>query len=87
MEVRAIKMDDSGSVLVSNGEFNLWVDIWEDSSGELTADWNKYIFYLWNEQDVKEREFMADCNNFIEFKSVAIDYYELMNAQQHGTSN
>jgi hypothetical protein len=87
MEVRAIKMDDSGSVLVSNGEFNLWVDIWEDSSGELTADWNKYIFYLWNEQDVKEREFMGKDYNFDMFTSAAISYYELMNAQQHGTSN
>lgn len=74
--VKAIKMDESGSVLVSNGEFDLWVDVWEDSSGELVADWNKFIFYLWKEQDVKEREFMADCWNFDLYTSAAISYYE-----------
>ena len=75
MKAKAIKMDDTGSVLVSNGEFELWVDVWEDSSGELVADWNKFVFFLRNSQDVKEREFMADSHHFDVFTSVAIEYY------------
>ena len=73
--MKAIKIDDSGSVLVKakNG-IEVWVDVWEQD-GELTAEWNKYIFYLDNPQDVKIREFQENCDNFIEATEIAIDYY------------
>lgn len=73
--MKAIKIDDSGSVLVKakNG-IEVWVDVYEQD-GELTADWNKYIFYLDNPKDVKIREFQENCDNFIEATEIAIDYY------------
>lgn len=73
--MKAIKIDDSGSVLVKakNG-IEVWVDILEQD-GEYIAEWNKYIFYLDNPQDVKIREFQENCDNFIEATEIAIDYY------------
>ena len=73
--MKAIKIDDSGSVLVKakNG-IEVWVDVYEQD-GELTADWNKYIFYLDDPQDVKIREFQENCDNFIEATEIAIDHY------------
>jgi hypothetical protein len=70
--MKAIKIDDSGSVLVKakNG-IEVWVDVWEQD-GELTADWNKYIFYP---QDVKIKEFQESCDNFIEATEIAIEYH------------
>lgn len=35
----------------------LWFDTWKTEDGELTGDWNKYIFYTNNEQDMKEKAF------------------------------
>ena len=74
--MKAIKIDDSGSVLVKakNG-IKVWVDVWEQD-GELIAEWNKYIFYLDNPQDVQIREFQDNCDNFDEATSIAITYYE-----------
>ena len=73
--MKAIKIDDSGSVLVKakNG-IEVWVDVLVEN-GEYMAEWNKYIFYLDNPQDVKIREFQENCDNFIEATEIAIDYY------------
>lgn len=73
--MKAIKIDDNGSVLVKakNG-IEVWVDVWEQS-GEFTADWNKYIFHLDNPQDVKIRAFQENCDNFIEATEIAMEYY------------
>lgn len=73
--MKAIKIDDSGSVLVKakNG-IKVWIDVYEQD-GELTADWNKYIFYLDNPQDVKIKEFQENCSNFMEATEIAIDYH------------
>ena len=74
--MKAIKIDETGSVLIDTKKgFNVWVDVWKDEN-ELTADWNKYIFYLDNENDVEIRTFQEDCNNFIEATEVAIDFYQ-----------
>ncbi len=74
--MKAIKIDNSGSVLVKakNG-IEVWVDVYEQN-GELTADWNKYIFYLLDPQDVKIKEFQENCDNFMEATEIAIDYYK-----------
>ena len=73
--MKAIKIDSSGSVLVKakNG-IEVWVDVWQEND-ELMADWNKYIFYLDNPQDVKIKEFQENCDNFDEATSIAIEYY------------
>lgn len=73
--MRAIRMDKSGSVLISNGELEVWFDVWE-SNGELTGDWNMYIFQMDNERDLKVKALQEDADNFSEAISVAIEYYE-----------
>ncbi len=74
--MKAIKIDKTGSVLIdTNKGFNVWVDVWKDADG-LTADWNKYIFHLNNENDINIKAFQEDCSNFIEATEVAIDFYE-----------
>ena len=35
----------------------LWFDAHKDEDGEITGDWNKYIFYDNNEDDQKIKEF------------------------------
>lgn len=77
--MKAIKIDDTGSVLIQAGKLKVWVDVVEDSSGELVADWNKYIFYTDNEEDTEIKRFQEDCNNFIEATEEAISYYEMKN--------
>lgn len=76
MRARAIKIDDTGSVLVKKGNMSLWMDIHSDSDGELYADWNKYIFFTNDAQDMKEQKFQEDIENYREFSEVAIAYYE-----------
>lgn len=74
--MKAIKMDDSNSVLINTGKgFNVWVDVYEDG-GEIQADWNKYIFFLDNPEDVRIRDFQDDCENFDLATSIAISFYE-----------
>ena len=54
--MKAIRIDDSGSVLIDTGKgFNVWMDVYNDGS-ELTADWNQYIFILTDENDLKIRD-------------------------------
>ncbi len=77
--MKAIKIDDTGSVLIQEGKLKVWVDVVEDSSGELVADWNKYIFYTDNEEDMEIKSFQEDCDNFDEATSLAISYYEKKN--------
>jgi len=65
----------AGSVLIDTKKgFNVWVDVWYEDD-ELFADWNKYIFYLDDEDDVKQKEFQEDSNNFMEATEEAIDFY------------
>ena len=74
--MKAIKIDNTNSVLIDTEKgFNVWVDVTE-TGGVLTADWNKYIFFLDNEEDVKIKAFQEDCNNFIEATEEALDFYE-----------
>ena len=64
-----------GSVLIDTKKgFNVWVDVWHEDD-ELFSDWNKYIFYLDDEDDVKQKEFQEDSNNFMEATEEAIDFY------------
>ena len=55
--------------------FNVWVDVWKDGD-DLTADWNKYIFYLNCDEEVKIKNFQENCENFIEATEEAIDFYK-----------
>ena len=40
----------------------VWFDTWRDDDGELTGDWNQYIFTIGNEQDEKVRA-IQDAHN------------------------
>lgn len=42
-----------------------WLDVSLDEKyQELSIDWNQYIFYLTDSDDVERKEFQEDCNNF-----------------------
>lgn len=45
------------------GGMVLWFDVWKDDSGEITGDWNKYIFFTDNEQDMIEKAFQEAHND------------------------
>lgn len=40
----------------------LWYDAWKNKDGEVTGDWNKYIFRTDNAQDMEEKAFQ-DANS------------------------
>jgi hypothetical protein len=62
--IKVEKSDNGNSYQIKfNNEITLWFDTWRDSDGELMGDWNKYIFYDTNEQDVKEKAFMYANND------------------------
>jgi hypothetical protein len=75
--MKAIKTDGSTSVLIHDPKTDLkvWVDvsIW---NGELTCDWNMYIFNLSNSNDLEIREFQNDADNFDLCTSLAVEYLE-----------
>ena len=74
--MKAIKIDETGSVLIDTKKgFNVWVDVWKDGD-ELIVDWNKYIFHLNCDEDVKIKNFQENCDNFIEATEEAIEFYE-----------
>lgn len=61
--IQTEKHDDGISVLIDFGEgMRLWFDAWRDESGDITGDWNKYIFYTNDEQDMREKAFQ-DAND------------------------
>lgn len=42
-----------------------WLDASYDSEyKELSIDWNQYIFYLTDHDDVERKEFQENCDNF-----------------------
>ena len=42
-----------------------WLDVSLDEKyQELNIDWNQYIFYLTDSDDVARKEFQEDCDNF-----------------------
>lgn len=51
------KTDNGASYRIDfeNG-ITLWFDVWM-SDGEITGDWNKYIFHTENAKDVEEKAF------------------------------
>lgn len=75
--MKAIKIDSSGSVLIQAGDLKVWVDVWENKEGEVCADWNKYIFFEDDPEDMKIKEFQEDNWSFDLATSEAISYYEL----------
>jgi hypothetical protein len=77
-QVKALKIDDTGSVLIQDNKtgLKLWMDVYKDSMGDLTCDWNQYIFMLDDTKDIQIKEFQENIENFRNFSEAAMDYYE-----------
>jgi hypothetical protein len=75
MTTTVLRHDDSGSVLVSNGEFQAWIDV-DVVNKDVRLAWNKDIFYLTDPQDVFERQEQNKIENFIAFTDAAKEYLE-----------
>lgn len=44
-----------------------WLDVtYDEDYKELNIDWNQYIFYLIDEDDLERKAFQEDCDNFEE---------------------
>lgn len=62
--IKVEKSENGNSFQIKfNDEITLWFDLYRDTDGELTGDWNKYIFYDTDEQDQKEKAFMYANND------------------------
>lgn len=53
-----------------------WVDVSRDSYGDITTDWNQYIFYTTDDGDVIRRDRQADDKFFMEVDEVVSEEYE-----------
>ena len=81
--VRMTTDKDGSNVLVNTGftpkgfdePLEVWIDIWEDG-GETQMNWNKYIFYLDNPEDVAISNFQSSCLNFDDATEVAIEFFD-----------
>ena len=72
--------EQTATVAVENPNDNkcYWVDVWITDQ-DVEADWNQYIFYLTDLDDVTRQEAQADPDNFDEATSTAICYLESEN--------
>ena len=70
----------------------LWFDVWHDN-GEITGDWNKYIFYTTDDDDMKEQAFQnanndeAGAYNFATALELATLEFEALLEKQGVTIN
>lgn len=55
-----------------------WVDVNEDSYGDIITDWNQYIFYLTDAEDVIRRDRQDDADFFMDVDAVASEQYRLI---------
>lgn len=53
-----------------------WVDVWQNEDGELSADWNQYIFHTDDSDDIGRKAFQDNQENADEFFGAAMDYIE-----------
>ena len=60
--MKAIKYERD-TVLIQKGKIKAWVDV-VIYRGELSYDWNKYIFFLNREADIILRNWQDDAQNF-----------------------
>jgi hypothetical protein len=73
---KVMKESDNSSYLVEfdNG-MKLWFDVWYEA-GELTGDWNKYIFSTNDEEDMKIKAFQDAHND----EAGAYNYMDALSA-------
>ena len=62
--IKTEKSNDGNSYLIDFGDgMTLWFDTWQDQDGEFSGDWNKYIFHLDDEEDLREHTFQYASND------------------------
>lgn len=66
------------SVLIQDKKIKVWVDVSVEDK-DLSIDWNKYIFYLDSEENVKIKQYQEDCDNADACFSLANSYLEKQN--------
>lgn len=72
--MKAIKIDDSGSVLIESDNLQVWVDVWEEGN-DIRTEWNQYIFMLNNSKDLEIKAFQENIDNASEAFGLATEYY------------
>lgn len=77
------KTEDGASYLIDFGNgVKLWFDVWEDEGGEVTGDWNQYIFNTYNKEDMDIKAFQeahsdgAGAYNFATALDLASEAYK-----------
>lgn len=53
--------------------FNVWMDNRVTESNDVDSDWNRYIFYDWDEEGQKIKQFQENDSNFDICSSMALD--------------
>lgn len=60
----------SVQVLHEESDRYYWLDVsYDEKYHELNIDWNQYIFYIFDEDDMERKAFQEDCDNFDEASS------------------
>ncbi|MBS3739698.1 MAG: hypothetical protein KGY51_12010 [Psychroflexus sp.] len=74
-DVKALKKDDTNSVLVECKKLGvkLWIDV-DVVDRDIRADWNKYIFFTTDENDIKDKAVQEDAWNFELFTNEAVRF-------------
>lgn len=57
---------DKDSVLVQTESLKVWMDYEVNKDGHLDMDWNKYIFYYDNSEDMLIKDFQENAHNYTE---------------------
>ena len=52
-------------VLIQDGRRNAWVDVWVEN-GDVICDWNKSLFIMTDDDDVKLKNWQYNLDNFEE---------------------
>ncbi len=65
--------DEWYGVLIQDGTMLVWMDVSKDFE---RIDWNKYIFHLDNDNDIKIKKYQEDIDNFENCSSLAVEYLE-----------
>lgn len=53
--------------------FKVWMDNKVTKSNDIESDWNRYIFYDWDTEGQKIKQFQEDNDNFDICSSMALD--------------
>lgn len=78
MSLKIVKFERSEdwiSVLVEDTteKIQTWMDVWIEDD-DLMTDWNKYIFFTEDKNDMKEKEYQETDGNFENVNDVVLEF-------------